>query len=275
MTQPSLATTKARSQKPQQVVDLLMYKAISWLSLTSTARLQAKQTRKMFAMRSASTLMGSAKNCGAFANKFQQPLFRQPSSVGNYLFTNFDNDDKKQEFKEQRRCMSSPAYRRYLSKQQQSAAAAIAGPGLANHQKVVIKGGPGIHASQPGIQVPTLEVSKALPHGFSEMDNEPLLAIAEMGNHSARIEVLKRHIMAVDHVNYQTATITFHKIAARARQGMVRQCLPYQIGIAGALLGAFGAIPMVFDVNTAMWFNETYVTMDIPPPSDLDTSLGM
>mmetsp|Transcript_8966 Transcript_8966/g.16118 ORF Transcript_8966/g.16118 Transcript_8966/m.16118 type:complete len:113 (-) Transcript_8966:129-467(-) len=30
---------------------------------------------------------------------------------------------------------------------------------------------------------------------------------------------------------------------------------------------------MVFDVDTAMWFNRKFVTMDIPEPSELDTWL--
>ena len=35
----------------------------------------------------------------------------------------------------------------------------------------------------------------------------------------------------------------------------------------------FASIPLCFDVTTAMWFNEHFVTTDIPPPVDLETVL--
>jgi hypothetical protein len=57
--------------------------------------------------------------------------------------------------------------------------------------------------------------------------------------------------MSVDHCDYKTASVTFEKIAAKGQEGITRQTLPYQIGIACALTAAIGSIPMVFDVNTA------------------------
>jgi hypothetical protein len=113
-----------------------------------------------------------------------------------------------------------------------------------------------------------------MPVGFSEMDNEPLLTIAEMGNHSARIEVLKRHIMAVDMVDYVQATDTFRKIAAKNREGISLAIFPYQLGIAAAVICAVGSVPMVFDVNTALWFNHHFVTTDVPEPHDLSSKFG-
>lgn len=36
--------------------------------------------------------------------------------------------------------------------------------------------------------------------------------------------------------------------------------LPYRIGITTALVAAFGSIPMIFDIDTVLLFNEHYVT---------------
>lgn len=164
---------------------------------------------------------------------------------------------------------TSPAYRRYLQQKQRAAVAIGSGsvqtpPSFSNDAKQQTDG----HKT-----VPTIGMTKTMPSGFSEMENEPLLTIAEMGNHSARIEVLKRHIMMVDQVDYEQATKTFQYVAKKNREGIAAAVLPYQLGIGVAIVGGFGSIPMVFDMNTAMWFNHHFVTMEIPEPSDLDTFL--
>lgn len=171
---------------------------------------------------------------------------------------------------------TSPAHRRYLQKKGvhdgyyfKGKHSGTGGP----IAKVHIGTGPRIPAEMPGIQVPTLAVAEALPCDFSEMDNEPLLTVAEMGNHQARVELLKRHIMSVDKVDYATANKTFDEIAEKSREGVFLQMFPYKIGIALSLIGAFGAWPMVFDETTSLWFNHHFVTMEIPEPSDLDTWL--
>jgi hypothetical protein len=60
--------------------------------------------------------------------------------------------------------------------------------------------------------MPTLLEAKQMPMGMQELDNETLVSLAAMKNHEARIEVLKRNIMVVDQVDYQTATMTFERI---------------------------------------------------------------
>jgi len=152
------------------------------------------------------------------------------------------------------RYQTSPAYRRYLQKQGR-----------------VTK--PTILESEHGIQTPSLEVARSLPNGFSEMKNESLVVIAEMGNHGARCEVLKRHIMAIDTVDYEEANKTLKEIETKNKENIVWAVLPYQVGVAVAMITGIGATPMVFNFDVAMWFNQHYVTMEIPPPSDLDTSL--
>eukprot|EP00529_Nitzschia_sp_RCC80_P030982 CAMPEP_0113517312 /NCGR_PEP_ID=MMETSP0014_2-20120614/42166_1 /TAXON_ID=2857 /ORGANISM="Nitzschia sp." /LENGTH=294 /DNA_ID=CAMNT_0000414449 /DNA_START=121 /DNA_END=1005 /DNA_ORIENTATION=- /assembly_acc=CAM_ASM_000159 len=177
----------------------------------------------------------------------------------------------------QRRFIASPAYRRHLlkKKQQQEQYAKILGGSQipTGFQKKSSAFSVDSTAKPVDHQVPTIEESKEMPTGFSELGNDALLTIAEMGNHTARIEVLKRHIMAVDNVDYQEATKTFKQIAEKNREGVALASLPYKIGITTALVAGFGAIPMVFEVNLAMWFNEGFVTMDIPEPNELDTPL--
>ena len=158
------------------------------------------------------------------------------------------------------RHMTSPAYRRYMQKQKGD---------------VAIKGNqPSIGAAQDGIQIPTNEVARSMGWKFSEMENEALVVIAEMKNHGARVEVLRRHIMATDDIDYEAAGEIIEKIVAKNQDGMTRAALPYKVAIATAVVTGFGAIPMVFSIDVAKWFNLAFVTMEIPEPSDLETALG-
>lgn len=158
---------------------------------------------------------------------------------------------------------SSPAYRRYLKKQQQQQLDAM-----------TTSSTPRIPTHKHERQIPSLAVAQSMANGVSEMENEPLLIIAELGNHKARCEILKRHIMMVDEVQYDEAEHTLQTIHEKNRQNVVWAVLPYQVGTALAMVTGLGAIPMVFDIDLALWFNHRYVTMEIPEPSDLDTALG-
>jgi len=155
------------------------------------------------------------------------------------------------------RNLTSPAYKRYLK-----------------NSKHGIKGTkPSIHAYPSGIQVPSLKVARDLGKSFSEIDNEPLVVIAEMGNDRAREEVLKRHIMAIESINYEQAGKIMEQIAAKNKEGLFLYKIPYQLGILVAGTTGFIVFPMVFDLEFAKWFNSAFVTMDIPQPDDLETYL--
>ena len=210
----------------------------------------------MISMRSAISrrIIGGRSASNTSAAFLQSNLaFPSPSS--------FDDESKSNQSSPSVRTFVSPAYRRHLNRDQ-----------FLNKNIRGLK--PSIGAKAPGIQVPTLEVAKDMGRSFSEMENEPLLIIAEMGSHSARCEVLKRHIMAVDAVEYEKAEKQLDEIAEKSLEGLAMYALPYKIGITVAMISGFGAIPMVFSVNTAMAFNEVMVTMEVPVPSDLDTVLG-
>lgn len=120
---------------------------------------------------------------------------------------------------------------------------------------------------------PTLERVAGLPRATQEMDNQTVVALAAMGDPRANQELVKRHVMLQDRISYDEATKIFELIQAKNRQGMAMLAVPYYVGIATAVTAGIIAVPMVFDLGTAKWFNTDYVTMDVPPPEDLETVL--
>ena len=120
---------------------------------------------------------------------------------------------------------------------------------------------------------PTLDIAQAMPASPQELDNTSLVTLGVMGNHEARKEILKRHIMAVDKVDYDQATKTFKEIAQTNKQGMFLLAFPYSIGIGVALTAGLASTPMAFHLTTAEWFNHNFVTTDVPEPEDLETFL--
>ena len=123
------------------------------------------------------------------------------------------------------------------------------------------------------IRQPSLEGVHSMPISMEEMDNPTLVVLGELGDHEARKEILKRHIMTVDNVTYDEACKTFAAIAAKNQEGQYLLSLPYKIGIAVALTAALASFPLCFNKMTAEWFNERYVTTDVPESEDLETWL--
>lgn len=120
---------------------------------------------------------------------------------------------------------------------------------------------------------PSIEMAAAMPLSCQEMDNVTLVTLGTMGDHEARKEILKRHIMTVDRVSYDTANNTFAEILAKNEEFKFVLSLPYQIGIAMSLGAGFLSIPMVFSLSLAQTFNTKFVTTDLPEPADLETML--
>ena len=58
-----------------------------------------------------------------------------------------------------------------------------------------------------------------------------------------------------------------------ARQGMWIATFPYKLGIFTSVSAAFVSIPLVFDLDTALWFNENFVTTEVAEDKDLETWL--
>ena len=120
---------------------------------------------------------------------------------------------------------------------------------------------------------PTMEVAQSMPINYAHMDNISLLTLSAMNNEKARAEMLRRHIMVIDNVSYSEACLTFKKIDIEIRKGMFVHSIPYKLGILAAGGAAVSSIPLCFHLPTVEWFNEFYVTTDVPPPEDLETWL--
>lgn len=106
-----------------------------------------------------------------------------------------------------------------------------------------------------------------------DMDDNTLLTFGALEDHSAREEILKRHIMDVDGCSYEAACGMFNTISERNMQGYYMVTLPYKIGITSAVFAGVMAFPLVFHLPTIEWFNEWAVTCDIPEARDLETPL--
>lgn len=121
--------------------------------------------------------------------------------------------------------------------------------------------------------VVTLEEAKKMAKNYNEIPNDVLLNMAVMGDQDAREERLIREIMSVENISWQEAQPIFDKMVESNRNGLFLATLPYKVGIAAALVAGFGSLPMIFDINTVLWFNEIYVTSDVPEAKDLETPL--
>jgi hypothetical protein len=121
--------------------------------------------------------------------------------------------------------------------------------------------------------VVTIAEAKKAPRHYNEMSNDVLSAMAASGDQEAREERLVREIMAVDNIDWHEAHHRFERIAERNRSGLFIATLPYKFGVFTAVTAGFCSIPMIFHLDTVMWFNELYVTSDVPEEKDLETPL--
>lgn len=118
---------------------------------------------------------------------------------------------------------------------------------------------------------PTLEYAKGMPGNFSEMRHEQIIQLSVEGSHGAIREALIRNVMSVDSVEYDEAEAIVEEIGKHNRAVMKIEYFPYQAGITFALGGGILSFPLVFHQETAMWFNEKFVTSEVPEMKDLET----
>jgi len=119
----------------------------------------------------------------------------------------------------------------------------------------------------------SIEQAKAMPKNYDELSNDILLTMAVMGDQEAREERVIREIMSVDNLSWEKAEVKFYELAMFNRKGLFLATLPYKIAIASALSVGVLSIPLIFEVNTVLWFNEAFVTTDVPDAKDLETPL--
>lgn len=79
--------------------------------------------------------------------------------------------------------------------------------------------------------------------------------------------------MWVDQIEYDEAMEVFKHIAETNRKGMPLAALPFYAGFGGAFTAGILSSPLVFELNTVTWFNDKFVTTEMPPPEDLETVL--
>ena len=86
-------------------------------------------------------------------------------------------------------------------------------------------------------------------------------------------ECIVRDIMVVDQVEYDEAKKVFEQIRISNRQGMAIFAMPFRIGVFLSITGAVASLPLVFDRAAVEWFNDMFVTAEMPPEHDLETVL--
>jgi len=131
----------------------------------------------------------------------------------------------------------------------------------------------GLIGGHPG-QYPTLKEAGQMQRHYYEMSNEALLLLCAQGNQDAAVERMIREVMHVDQVHWRVAAGTVQDMEALTSGFMTRMLrLPYTIGATAAFTAAAASIPLCFSVTTALWFNDTCVTAELPPPDELETVL--
>lgn len=89
----------------------------------------------------------------------------------------------------------------------------------------------------------------------------------------AHEERLLREVMRKDGLSEDESKLKVRIIREEVSAMLNTSLIPY--GFLMTTIFGFGvlSIPMVFNKNLALWFNDKYVTADIPPPEDLQTVL--
>lgn len=66
--------------------------------------------------------------------------------------------------------------------------------------------------------------------------------------------------MSVDNIEWEQADKIFNKILSTNREGLFFATLPYKVGIITTVSAAMFSIPLLFHLDSVLWFNENYVT---------------
>jgi len=123
------------------------------------------------------------------------------------------------------------------------------------------------------IRHPSIKQAKEMPRFMCELSNETLIVLAEDGDHDACLERLTREMMAVDDVEWIVARQKMAEIRESNRQIVWMATIPHQVGLATAFITGFGALPFVFYKPWVVWFNDKFVTLEVPPKDELATCL--
>lgn len=131
----------------------------------------------------------------------------------------------------------------------------------------------GLCTAPPRIpKYPTQDQAAKQTRFYHEMEEAPLLIMASYGDTGARRERFVREIMYIDALDWRAAASHADRLAESEVQGHIAQTLTTAVGVSSIVFG-LGSLPMVFHLETALWFNDRYVTTDVPEAKDLETWL--
>ena len=120
---------------------------------------------------------------------------------------------------------------------------------------------------------PTIAYAKSMPCDYSAMRHEQILQLSVDGDFGARREALTRNVMGVDGIEYDEAGKVVDQIWKDNHRLAWIHRVPYQAGFVTAVTGGMISFPLIFSRDITIWFNDNFVTTDVPPPKDLETFL--
>ena len=106
-----------------------------------------------------------------------------------------------------------------------------------------------------------------------ELRGTDLFMLAHSGDLDAKREMLRREIVRIEGCEPPGATVKLREINTKTSVQREYRRLPRKLAIGAAYLCGYGCVPLVFYKPLVKMFNATFVTMECPPPSDLDTIL--
>ena len=118
---------------------------------------------------------------------------------------------------------------------------------------------------------PTIAYAKSMPHNFCAMRHEQIVQLSVEGDFGARREALIRNVMAVDSIEHEVADGRVTEMWKFNQRVMRIHNLPYELGLGAAVTGALVSFPLVFDLDTVKWFNDIFVTCNVPETDNLET----
>lgn len=118
----------------------------------------------------------------------------------------------------------------------------------------------------------SLADAKLMPIKYNQMTNETICNMASDSDGEAIKERLIRHVMTTDEVEWQAASESVEEIGDGSPSGAL-VFLPQKLGLMTAVTIGLASFPMCFHLDTALYFNEHFVTTDIPESEDLETWL--
>lgn len=113
-----------------------------------------------------------------------------------------------------------------------------------------------------------------MPRAYCEYSNNLLLTLADQGDFEAANERLIREIMWIEKLDWDGAKLKAQEMQQSTQHfSDYLMTLPFKVLAAALVTSGVASIPLCFDLSTAIWFNDAYVTTDVPDDEDLETFL--